>query len=108
MRDYGARDPVCTRTMYILLIIIHVIIIFLDRPDEIVTPKDDPIVQEISDVLKEWSLMWKRLYAVRFYCYMYMYMYMHKRSIYIYIYIYMYIYIYVCMYVCMQLHDAKC
>ena len=41
-------------------------IIFLDRPDEIVTPKDDPIVQEISDVLKEWSLMWKRLYAVRF------------------------------------------
>ena len=29
-----------------------------------ITPKDDPIVQEISDVLREWSFVWKRLYAV--------------------------------------------
>ena len=36
----------------------------LPRPDEIVTPKDDPMVQEISDVLREWSLVWKRLFAV--------------------------------------------
>ena len=35
------------------------------RPDEVVTPRDDPMVQEISDVLREWSLVWKRLYAVR-------------------------------------------
>lgn len=34
------------------------------RPDEVITPKDDPIVQEISDVLREWSFVWKRLYAV--------------------------------------------
>ena len=27
-------------------------------------PKEDPIVQEISDVLREWSHVWKRLYAV--------------------------------------------
>jgi hypothetical protein len=47
--------------------------LFFYRPDEIVTPKDDPIVQEISDVLKEWNLMWKRLYAVSLITYMYMY-----------------------------------
>ena len=41
-------------------------LLFLYRPDEVVSPKDDPIVQEISDVLKEWNLMWKRLYAVSF------------------------------------------
>ena len=29
-----------------------------------ITPKDDPIVHEISDVLREWSFVWKRLYAV--------------------------------------------
>ena len=34
------------------------------RPDEVVVPKDDPMVQELSDVLREWTLIWKRLYAV--------------------------------------------
>lgn len=29
-------------------------------------PKDDPMVQELSDVLREWSGVWKRLYAVSF------------------------------------------
>lgn len=33
-------------------------------PDELVVPKEDPIVQEISDVLREWGSIWKRLYAV--------------------------------------------
>jgi hypothetical protein len=32
-------------------------------PDEVVLPKDDPMVQELSDVLREWSVVWKRLYA---------------------------------------------
>ena len=27
-------------------------------------PKEDPMVQEIAEVLREWSLMWKKLYAV--------------------------------------------
>ena len=36
------------------------------RPDEVVVPKDDPMVQELSDVLREWTLIWKRLYAVEF------------------------------------------
>lgn len=39
-------------------------VLYLNRPDEVITPKDDPIVQEISDVLREWSSVWKRLYAV--------------------------------------------
>lgn len=34
------------------------------RPDELIVPKEDPLVQEISDVLREWSVVWKRLYAV--------------------------------------------
>ena len=33
-------------------------------PDEAVVSKEEPIVQEISDVLREWSVVWKRLYAV--------------------------------------------
>eukprot|EP00731_Ephydatia_muelleri_P021157 Em0013g884a len=31
--------------------------------EESVVPKEDPMVQEIAEVLREWSLMWKKLYA---------------------------------------------
>ena len=34
------------------------------RPDELVVPKEDPLAHEISDVLREWNVVWKRLYAV--------------------------------------------
>jgi len=29
----------------------------------VVIPKEDPIVQEVSDVVREWSIIWKRLYV---------------------------------------------
>lgn len=32
-------------------------------PDEVVVAKEDPLIHEISDVLREWSVVWKRLYA---------------------------------------------
>ena len=34
-------------------------------PDEVVVPKEDPVVQEVSDVLREWSIIWRKLYIVR-------------------------------------------
>ena len=40
------------------------ILFFISRPDEQVVPKEDPLVHEISDVLREWNLVWKKLYAV--------------------------------------------
>ena len=52
--------------MYLYKLLCFIIVMFFNRPDEVITPKDDPIVQEISDVLREWSLVWKRLYAVSF------------------------------------------
>ena len=36
----------------------------LYRPDEQVVPKEDPLAHEIADVLREWNIVWKRLYAV--------------------------------------------
>lgn len=27
-------------------------------------PKEDPLVREIADMLREWNIVWKRLYAV--------------------------------------------
>ena len=36
----------------------------LSSPDEVVVPKEDPVVQEVSDVLREWSIVWKKLYIV--------------------------------------------
>ena len=36
----------------------------LSSPDEMVVPKEDPVVQEVSDVLREWSIIWRRLYVV--------------------------------------------
>ena len=33
-------------------------------PDELIEPKEDPLVQELADVLREWTVVWKRLYAV--------------------------------------------
>ncbi len=38
---------------------------YAHRPDEVVIPKEDAIVQEISEVLRDWSIIWKRLYTVR-------------------------------------------
>lgn len=32
-------------------------------PDEQVVPKEDALVHEIADVLREWNIVWKRLYA---------------------------------------------
>ncbi|XP_064383161.1 dedicator of cytokinesis protein 1-like [Halichondria panicea] len=32
-------------------------------PDEVVLPKEESVVKEISDVLREWSVIWRRLYA---------------------------------------------
>lgn len=32
-------------------------------PDEQVVPKEDPLAHEIADVLREWNIVWKRLYA---------------------------------------------
>ncbi len=34
------------------------------RPHETVTPVEDPVVREVSYVLKEWSTTWKQLYMV--------------------------------------------
>ncbi len=34
------------------------------RPDEVVLPKEESVVHEVSDVLREWSIIWRRLYAV--------------------------------------------
>lgn len=48
-------------------LIAHIPILIHCSPDELVVPKDDPIVQEISDVLREWGSIWKRLYAVSLY-----------------------------------------
>ena len=42
----------------------HVHVYVCCSPDEVVVPRDDPMVQELSDVLREWSVVWKRLYAV--------------------------------------------
>ena len=44
---------------------VHMHVCMCYSPDEVVLPKDDPMVQELSDVLREWSVVWKRLYAVR-------------------------------------------
>ena len=46
-------------------------VLVLSSPNEVVVPKDDPMVQEISDVLREWNTIWKRLYAVINYLYVY-------------------------------------
>lgn len=37
----------------------------VSSPDEVVVPKEDPVVQEVSDVLREWSIIWRKLYIVR-------------------------------------------
>ncbi len=42
----------------------YLVIMIVCRPDELVIPKEDALVHEISDVLREWSLVWKKLYAV--------------------------------------------
>ena len=36
----------------------------VSSPDEVVVPKQDPAVQEVSDVLREWSIVWRKLYVV--------------------------------------------
>ena len=45
-------------------IVSNILNVLICRPDEQVIPKEDPLVHEISDVLHEWSLVWKKLYAV--------------------------------------------
>lgn len=37
------------------------------RPHETVTPVEDPVVREVNYVLREWSIIWKRLYTVSFF-----------------------------------------
>lgn len=39
---------------------------FACSPNEVVMSKDDPLAQEISDVLREWSSVWKEFYVVSY------------------------------------------
>lgn len=40
------------------------IILILSRPLEAVIPREPPIVQEITSVIREWGAIWKQLYVV--------------------------------------------
>lgn len=39
-------------------------IFILSRPLEAVIPREPPIVQEITSVIREWGAIWKQLYVV--------------------------------------------
>ncbi len=50
------------------LIIIYFWWVWFFSPDELIEPREDPLVQEIADVLREWNYMWRKLYAVSQLC----------------------------------------
>ena len=52
--------------VYLLWFVFYLLILCFTshRPFEVVTPVSEPVVEEVTVVLREWGVLWKELYLV--------------------------------------------